>query len=152
MHAYETIRLSEFPDINEICSEGRASHVGKIARGNKITRFPHGIVVDSNGNFCGNSKTVYNDHGYCKSHSKKSTRRYLKHVDKANIAKLISEEISDYYNDYDHDYDNQYTDDYDYNYCGDYVDFDEYNDREYNSQEYNKDDYYDDTFFDDLDF
>jgi hypothetical protein len=32
MRAYKTIRLTEMPDVADIISEGRASHVGQIQR------------------------------------------------------------------------------------------------------------------------
>jgi hypothetical protein len=30
MRAYKNIRFTEFPDVGDICNEGRASHVGKL--------------------------------------------------------------------------------------------------------------------------
>ena len=63
MIAYKNaIRLSEFPDVLDIRSEGRRSSVGKIRRG--------GLLF---------GKVKHNDRGYNRPTSAKATtRRYLK--------------------------------------------------------------------------
>lgn len=66
MHPYKTIRFTEAPDLGDIKSEGRASHVG-VSLGGK------------------NSRGRGNDFRRT-SRSVRKTRRYLKRSDKARLA------------------------------------------------------------------
>jgi len=59
MRAYQTIKFIEFPDVVDIRSEGRASHVGRIKRGR----------------------------GYNRPRSKAASRRYLKRADRARVVR-----------------------------------------------------------------
>lgn len=55
MKPYQNRKLTEYPDVADITSEGRASHIGKLKRGR----------------------------GYCSSKGKKAARRNLKRADRA---------------------------------------------------------------------
>jgi hypothetical protein len=63
MHPYQTRKLTEGPDVSDIKTEGRASHVGKLGK-----------------------------RGYNKSAAKAKTRRNLKRADKAKVNKAIARE------------------------------------------------------------
>lgn len=66
MLPYKTIRLEEFPDVADIQRDGRASHIGRFAERN-------GVDFKS----------------YIRNASaKRSTRRYLKRLDRRNQIRI----------------------------------------------------------------
>lgn len=80
MKPYQTIRLTEGPDVADIRTEGRKSAVGRVAIINgKPTRF-----------WRRNPNADYR--GYCKPAAKAKARRILKRSDKNKIKQLIKAE------------------------------------------------------------
>jgi hypothetical protein len=79
MRAYQTIRFTEAPDISDIQSEGRASHVGRLRRGEVSRRWVGNIVSEETRR----EKVVRSDRGYLRSAKKAAIRRSLKRTDRA---------------------------------------------------------------------
>lgn len=89
MRAYKSIRFTEGPDVADIRNEGRRSRIGRIPRGETRTRYVDGIVSYADGTPGRTiTKVVHNDRGYNTPRRKASTRRYLKHVDRARITRF----------------------------------------------------------------
>ncbi len=68
MHPYQTIKLTEGPDVGDIRAEGRHSSVGKLP--NKTGEF----------------------RSYCRSANRKVVRRHLKRSDKARALRNLNPE------------------------------------------------------------
>jgi hypothetical protein len=78
MKAYKNIKLSQYPDILDILTEGRKSSVGRLRPGTVYVKYRNNIVSDKNAII----KVSRDTRGYCSPKKKKSTRRYLKRVDR----------------------------------------------------------------------
>jgi len=87
MRAYQFLRFNQFPDVNDIISEGRKTSVGRIPRGEaECPRYKNSVVQYADGTpgiDLNAGKVVHNDRGYCRPEKKKKVRRYLKRVNRA---------------------------------------------------------------------
>ena len=125
MKPYQSFRLGGpfFDDVSGIREQGRKSSIGRVRRGDTMTRYRGNRVCEEN-----LIETInHNDRGYCRTKSKARTRRALKRADKFlslreellleaqaeqefELEMMMEDDWSDC-EDYDYDYD--YWDEYD---------------------------------------